>query len=209
MGNYSGAIADYDRAIGLKPDFEFAICNRANAKLYHGDLEGCITDCDRAVAIDATDKIAYLNRAAAKQCKADYVGALADYDRYVAMFDGGVKFPYFNRVLLSRRLHQSRLTATLRREVAEWETGWPKNIGSFIAGLVTEKELLNLAQEGDKKKLLERQCEAYYYAGVCRLLDGEDSKARELFEKCIAAGPKNNIEHRLARAELTRMSEQR
>ena len=66
LGNYEGAIADYDTAIRLKPDFANAYHNRGIAKTRLGEHLSAITDYDTAIRLKPDDADAYVNRGIAK-----------------------------------------------------------------------------------------------------------------------------------------------
>ena len=84
-GDTHGAIADYDRAIDLSPEFVDAYCNRGFAKVMLGDHDGAIADCDRAIALNPDYAEAYFFRGFAKRGLGDYRGAIADYDRAIEL----------------------------------------------------------------------------------------------------------------------------
>ena len=53
QGDYSGAIADYDRAIELNPDYVEAYNNRGCLlSPSWSDYEGAIANCDRAIELN-------------------------------------------------------------------------------------------------------------------------------------------------------------
>ena len=52
-GDYDAAIADYDRAIAVNPDYAPAYNNRGLAKAGKGDYDGVIADCDRVITARA------------------------------------------------------------------------------------------------------------------------------------------------------------
>ena len=62
QGDYRGAIADYDRAIELRPDYAEAYYLRGSAKMGLGDYRGAIADYDRAIELDPKDAGAYYDR---------------------------------------------------------------------------------------------------------------------------------------------------
>jgi lipoprotein NlpI len=74
-----------------------------------------------------------------------------------------------------------------------------------LAGQVTEADFLKAATSVDKAKDAEQHCEAYYFAGTKRLLDGDKATAQDYFEKCVATGVKNFTEYQSAVAELKRL----
>jgi len=84
----AGALADYDRAIELKPDYATAYNNRGLARAEQKDLAGALADYDRAIELfpDGPEKAtAYNNRGAARAEQKDLAGALADYDRAIEL----------------------------------------------------------------------------------------------------------------------------
>ena len=51
LGKHAGAIADYDRAIALKPDTPEVYYNRGHSKAELGNHADAIDDYDRAIAL--------------------------------------------------------------------------------------------------------------------------------------------------------------
>ena len=66
MGNYKGAIADYDSSIRLNPDYAAVYYNRGLAKDDLGQHSAAITDFDTAIRLKPDHANAYLNRGVAK-----------------------------------------------------------------------------------------------------------------------------------------------
>src|SRR6267378_2560124 len=98
-----GAIAEYDRAIGIDPKNADAYLNRGKARRAAGDLDGAIDDYevtanlapDLAVSNhDITQ--AYLNRGYIRSNRMDIEGALADFDRAIK-YDPNDAEAYFKR----------------------------------------------------------------------------------------------------------------
>lgn len=63
---YKKAVADFDRAIQLMPDFAAAYSNRGKAYLELGDCEPAVADAEQAVRLDPQNKKLAANLAAAK-----------------------------------------------------------------------------------------------------------------------------------------------
>lgn len=80
LGDYEGAIADYTKAIRLKPDDDIAYYNRGNAKIKLKQYESAINDHNIAVRLNPNNAYAYYSRGIAKGRLAQYVAAVADYD---------------------------------------------------------------------------------------------------------------------------------
>jgi tetratricopeptide (TPR) repeat protein len=73
-----GAIADFDKALALKPDDPDALNDRGVAHLARGDLEHAFTDFSRAILLQP-DCEAYSNRGLVRQSQGDLKHALEDY----------------------------------------------------------------------------------------------------------------------------------
>lgn len=89
---------------------------------------------------------------------------------------------------------------------AEAFTRWHALIGDFLRGTESERDLLEVAgREGGSATPRQRQCEAFYYAGMKRLFAGDRAGARTLLQQCVATGERRYYEHHAAVAELQRM----
>jgi len=75
------AIADYDQAIRLNPNFAMAFHNRGIAYYFQKDFDRAIADYDQAIQLNANDVHAYKNRGLAKQAKGDSAGSDSDIAR--------------------------------------------------------------------------------------------------------------------------------
>jgi tetratricopeptide (TPR) repeat protein len=83
LGDYEGAIADYNQAIKIKPDYATAYNNRGNAKHNLGDCEGAIADYNQYIKIKPDYADAYCSRGLEKSYLGDHQGAIADYNQAI------------------------------------------------------------------------------------------------------------------------------
>jgi len=81
--DYKGAIDDYNEAIHLKPDYDFAYVNRGNAKYGLGDKQGAIADYNEAIRFQPNYALAYINLGVAKYDLGDKEGAITDYTKAI------------------------------------------------------------------------------------------------------------------------------
>lgn len=77
-GDVDGAIADYDEAILLNPQYDEAYNNRGNVRRVIGDIEGAIADYSEAIRLAPKSAELYFNRSIARTLVNDLDGALAD-----------------------------------------------------------------------------------------------------------------------------------
>jgi len=94
--DWDGAIADFTKAIELKPDFAEAFNNRGYARAFKGsmsfvvrrdesDLNAAIADLTSAIKLKPDYAEAYRNRGVAKGFKKDYGGAIADFTEAIRL----------------------------------------------------------------------------------------------------------------------------
>ena len=97
LGKYEKAIADYDRAVDLKPDLAGVYSNRGLAKGSLGHYEEAIADLDRALDLNPQDAHAYSNRGLAKSRLGRHEEARADlqYASELAKDQGNKKLAQF------------------------------------------------------------------------------------------------------------------
>jgi tetratricopeptide (TPR) repeat protein/S1-C subfamily serine protease len=83
--NPQGAIADYDKAISLNPNYADAYNNRGNTRKALGDKQGAIADYDKAISLNPNYTDAYNNRGGTRAALGDKQGAIADYDKAISL----------------------------------------------------------------------------------------------------------------------------
>ena len=76
---YDQALADYNQAIALKPDFTFAYHNRGVSYRHKGLYDLAIADFTRAIALKPDYALAYKNRGLANENKGFHDPAVADF----------------------------------------------------------------------------------------------------------------------------------
>jgi len=113
-GNYTGAIADYTKAIELKPDFADAYYNRGKNKFSLQDYRGAIADYTKYLEfkkldaktyhkgslkayIQVTPADAYYWRGYSKSNLKNYTGAIADYTKAIELKPVHVSNSYLER----------------------------------------------------------------------------------------------------------------
>jgi len=79
------AIADYDKAIELRPDLAKAYNNRGVAHADKGEYDLAIADYDKAIELKHDNAEAYNNRGLAYDDKGEYDLAIANYDRAIEL----------------------------------------------------------------------------------------------------------------------------
>lgn len=103
LGQLDAALAAYDQAVTLEPQFANAFCNRGvTLELLHHFTEA-LESYDRAVALNPGDVLAHYNRAGVQRQLARPDAALASYDRAIAIRPDYAE-AIFNRAVLLQEL---------------------------------------------------------------------------------------------------------
>lgn len=205
LGDLKGAISDYDAAIGAYEKYPWAYLQRARARLALGEKEAA--DADAAKAAEAsTDaaNLAYVGRyyydtGRPKEAVADLTKAVQDPKQESAR-------PY---LFLARAKLGERAEAAA--DLKAWADGRRKKgdrfsrIAAFLTGALKEEEFLAAAKAENVHRAREQECEACWYAGAVRLLDGDAAGAKRLFERCIATDGRTFIEYQSAKMALAAM----
>jgi tetratricopeptide (TPR) repeat protein len=90
MGEPALAMADYDEALRINPDYAEAYNNRGNVYFDLGDYDRAIADYDEALRLKADYVTAYNNRGFTWYKKNDYVRARADFEQALRIDPGYV-----------------------------------------------------------------------------------------------------------------------
>jgi tetratricopeptide (TPR) repeat protein len=208
QGDDVEAILDLDKAIALDPknhaDF---YSNRGMAEQRHGDFKKAKDDFARSIALNPQALSNYDFRAVASLAEGDFDDAIADF-RLVAQNAGSsVDYGLFARYLLSltlRRL-QRKDDTNLPLAVAKIPSGWAKDAGLFLIGKLSESALISQAEKADANAAVGEECQAFYYAAMVRLVNGDSAGARALLAKCVGTKARDQDEFILAQAELPRL----
>lgn len=78
-GDLDGAMADFNKAIEIKPDFTETYTVRGLVKQYKGDLDGAIADYNKAIELNPYFVIAYYCRGLLNYDSHKFIGALTDF----------------------------------------------------------------------------------------------------------------------------------
>ncbi len=204
-GDFASAVADYDKVVGFSPVSADAYANRGMDKYRLNDIDGSIADFNKAIALKRDMVKAYMDRAVAEKMKGDLDGAVADYGKVAEMSDrDNGMYPRLFRALFMIESGHGDPRKDLADAIAGWPEGWPKELGRFLTGDLSEADLFAKAGDPDPKVAAGQRCEAFYFAGVARLAGGEPALAESLFKQSVDTGSTGRFAIRFAQSELAR-----
>jgi TolB protein len=208
-GDNDGAIQDYTAALGVDPKYAEAYSNRASVKVGQRDYDGAIQDYTAALGINPKSAHCHQMRAWVCYRRGMWSEVVADLQRACELDSSWQDYPRAFIWLARARASPEEATRELKgylqtRKRSDTEE-WPLKVVSFLAGDTTEEDLLAATKTKDEKTTRERKCEAYFYAGVRRLLADDLATARDYLRRCLATGCEDFIEYGAAEGELERL----
>ena len=115
--------------------------------------------------------------------------------------------PWFNRTRRAgNEVSTQQMAAYLKFRQAQNPVDWPLPIGRFLAGQITEDDLLKASAVDAPQADGVRYCQTYFYAGSKRLIENDRAGAVKLFKKCVGTGMTELYEYHSAEAELKALS---
>jgi len=195
IGDYAGAMADYDASLALNPDRATSYNNRGLTKYHTGNVPGAIADYSKAIELDPDEPVTYFNRAVAYYKIGDYRHSITDYTQVIQRQDG-IRISaentgaYFQRAEAYRQLgeYESAIldyTMAIRLApndpVAYNNRGLARyNQGDYLGSIEDYSETLTLNPN---------DAVAYSNRGVSRLKTGDYGGAVADFDSAIALKP--------------------
>jgi lipoprotein NlpI len=104
-----------------------------------------------------------------------------------------------------RKAAAEELADHLAKRRAQKVDAWYVSMALFLSDQLSEADFLAAAPSDDPKTDRGHKCEAYFYAGSRRLVDGDPTKAREYFQRSLDTGMTSFMEYTSSRAALRAM----
>ncbi|HLY73535.1 MAG TPA: hypothetical protein VKU80_05405, partial [Planctomycetota bacterium] len=185
------------------PQDAASYCGRAVAKKLQGDSAGALADCARAIEAEPENGWSYFTRGCLQYEMRQWPEALADFKQALGRDPGLTEYTRSRIYLVRSRLGEevaAREELSVYRKARPLLKGedWADKVLGFLCGEVPEKDFLQTAPSSSAGK----RCEAAFYAGAKRLIQGDQSGAASLFRKCLESGQKAYYEYRSSQAEL-------
>jgi lipoprotein NlpI len=204
-GDNEGAIADYNHCIELEPANAAAYNGRASSEMFKGDDDGALADYNRAIELDP-DPNYYFNRSTAYIVKRDWASALADIRQARELDKDDPEYPTLIWLILAEQgqnqAANKELAADMEQQLNDASGAWTSKIASFLLNQIDQADFITAAASPDPKKARDRLCDAWFYAGVKRLLAGDKATAIDCFQKALATRANAENEYEFAEAEL-------
>ncbi len=195
---------DFQRALRLQPDFVDAYNFVGIHLTQRQDFLQAYEAFDAAIELNVDHEYAYLNRGIALYYGKRPEQALNDLQRFQLEQQND---PY--RIawlyLVEHDIDPLSAQKNLRQTLATIEhDSWANNILRLFVGDISEQQFIASISVDvtDRKMLLDRLCEAYFYLGKYNQLNDDMNTSRDYFKLALTTNVYEFIEHRYAELEL-------
>jgi tetratricopeptide (TPR) repeat protein len=190
------AIADFDRALALKPEYARAYGRRGLAYRFLKDYQRALVDFDRAIELNPQDTWTYERRGRIYRKLGNYWRAIEDFDRAVEL-DSSYFWAYFHRGITYRMLKD------YQRALAEFDRAL--ELKPHYSTIFAQKGLTNLWMRNIGQAVIDythsREIDFYYlqnhnnwmaiWSGMC--CEIPDVEVIELLEIIATTDPENPV----------------
>ena len=202
-GDFDGAISDFSQVIKLAPTYAPAYYNEGHVHYFLGNLDGALDEVNQALKLDPNFTYAYFIRGLIRHAQGHRMEAASDFQK-----SAGLNFsyaPFWVWITEMENGQQDMARKDLSDALAKpqmFKPGdWPSQIGNFLLGKITQDQLMTKAKTGTDTESRNHFSEAWFYAGMVKLLSGDVPGAQDCFAKSIATGAKGSEEFAEANRE--------
>ena len=209
-GEYDRAIADYGKALQLKPDTPQLYYRRGIAWRETGDYAKALADFNTAVAAAKRGEpdwpFIHGDRGIVRFALGQYGEAARDFARVVKLD------PTDQYAILWLHVARGRAGTPEPQELAQQAAAapadqWPRPILSLFLGAATPAQVRQAAGEGDEEPRQNQECEADFFLGEYALLHDDRHSARPLLKHVVdTCSPSLGVEAGAA-GELARIGQ--
>ena len=203
------ALKEFSEVLKLQPDNSTVLAGRGEVRRCLGDWTGAMADFDHALALAPDSSLALLSRGVLRQARGDATGALSDLRRFRQVAPDVANADYALLWIWVIRCQQDQKSSADRELSDALKMNWNAQPGDlvsldarFLLGETDEDHYFASPAFADKSEGPARLCEAWYYAGIKRLLSGNKQGAAAAFHACVATAKTDDFEYTLAQGEL-------
>lgn len=193
--DFDGALVDFNKVVEIKPDFTEGYVARGFLEQIKGDSGGALADFNKTIEMNPKLDFAYYGRGLLNYNLHKFNDALTDFRKgcELGLDVTNRDCSHFYVWLIQVRMgEKDDATKELQTYWNSRKTGtpdyWPSTIRSFLTEQLTEPSFFKAAENTENKTDREQHCQAYFYAGSIRLIEGDKTTATDYFKKCLATG---------------------
>jgi serine/threonine-protein kinase len=201
-----GALEDFEEAIKTDDSSGAGYTGRAEVERRRKRFPQALSDCTHAIELEPYDPAHYEDRAGIKICMADLAGATADYASA-----GELDPKRFSTRIVLYGLHvlagDCQKAEAVQQEMETILHGappeiWPTQLGRFLTGAMTEKELMSYVTNGSPNRQAAMLYKAHFAVGIRHLAEGQKIESREHLRRVLESNKPHLLEYELAAKAL-------
>lgn len=203
-GEDQAAEADFEMAISLSPKMSLAYSLRGTARMAQGKAEPAIADFTHQLTLNSRDATAYANRGFARFFAGQFESAAGDFHTALKLQPQALHLGAWRHLALARAGQAEQSKPELESFLASptGPKGWVAEVCSYLSGKTSAEDLLAAAKTDDERTATARQCEAEFFIGEQKMIDGDSDAARPHFQASVETGARYLSAFRGARYEL-------
>jgi lipoprotein NlpI len=205
-GSFDHAIADFSAALRHRPGFALAYYGRGLAHAWRREYRASVNDHTEAIRLKPDFGPAFGGRGWAHYYLGNFEAAATDFAREVEL-----KGPPYAALWLYLALRRAGKNADARLAAVAraFEPGqWPQPLVRFYLGEIDAAGVLAGARDANAETANVNVCEAHFYIGEHRLLQGKTQEAHDDFREASIVCPRDVVEFIGAWVEIDRLAEQ-
>jgi len=191
----------------VKPDFAAAYLTRGHLYRLRGQYELAAASYEKAAALRPDSGQTAFDLGLLDFLRGQYAAAADDFAR-ANHPDSVRRYSVLWLYLARARSGQAMSSISGQADSGTDEDHWPAPLFQFYLGKLTEEEVRHAAASTDAEADRGQRCEADFYIGELRLVQGDASTARKLLEQSRTECPETFIEYEIAPVELKRLDGQ-
>jgi lipoprotein NlpI len=207
-GDYDRAIADYTRALELRPDTPQLYYRRGIVHREKGEYPQALADFDDAVAAAKRGEpdwpFIHGDRGVVRFAMGQYDEAARDFARVVAL-DPSDQYAILWLHVARGRAGTPEPQDFAQQAAAVTAADWPRPLLALFLGQATPEQVRQAAAQGEEEPRQNQECEADFFLGEYALLHDDARSARPLLQHVVdTCSPSLGVEAGAA-GELARL----
>ncbi|MGM0481263.1 MAG: lipoprotein NlpI [Pseudomonadota bacterium] len=210
MGLRTLARMDFSRAVDYRPRLADAYNFLGIHYTQLQEFDYAYEALDSAIELEPDHAYAYLNRAIAEYYDRRTVYSIMDFKHHLAMQPSDPYRVIWLFIAEQRKDPETARANLLANAQAIDANDWAIELIELFAGERSETEFLKHMTDNLRadEKLTERLCEAYFYLGKYKQMQGQWNQAMNYFKLALTTNVYEFVEHRYASLELQHSREQ-
>lgn len=210
MGLRTLARMDFSRAVDYRPRLADAYNFLGIHYTQLEEFDYAYEALDSAIELEPEHAYAYLNRAIAEYYDRRIAYSIVDFKHHLAMQPADPYRIIWLFIAEQRSDAEIARANLLANSATVEQSDWALQIIELFAGQRSETEFLKQMTDNLRadEKLTERLCEAYFYLGKYKQMQGQWAQAMNYFKLALTTNVYEFVEHRYASLELQNSREQ-